>query len=357
MKKEDKIKIAITSGIGALILLILVLVIALSGDKASSDDKKLGENIEEYLAENGSDSLSLSESSVNSDKKDTDKADEKDTDNGKDDVSGNSSALALTEENDENYSAFKDTARASVSGNSFYATKEPVLRNVYKRVTFDKDEQLKEMFRYWSDNNTEAVRDLAHLERYEAMSYELGDSADFYYYGDINSSGQPNGQGLAVYSQDRYYFGQWVNGVRSGNGTWIAFYPYYSGYVVTEHMYTGQWSDDLPNGEGQEHYDYNTDLMNEKDIYLQNVIGGFAAGKYNGNIYVITLKKEEDPKEWVGDANNGELLRVKNASLDDKGLIPVLSARENSENHLYMSISKTKDNGISGLVKSGNLRK
>ena len=46
MDRQDKIRIAVTSGIAAVILLILVLVVALSGKK--EDGQKLEDNIASY---------------------------------------------------------------------------------------------------------------------------------------------------------------------------------------------------------------------------------------------------------------------------------------------------------------------
>ncbi|MCR5670382.1 MAG: hypothetical protein K6G10_05190 [Butyrivibrio sp.] len=351
MNRNEKIKLAITSGIAAVILLLAVLLVALSGKKGVSDEKKLDDSIAEYISDTGS-----SEDADDKDPADViasaDDASSKESSSKED----NASKDATDKKDELVYSEYKDPAKGSISGNSFYATKEAVLKDVYKGVKYDTNEQLREMHRYWSDGNTEAVRDLAHLDRFEAMSYSLTGTNDYYYFGDTGSDGQPNGTGLAVYASDQYYFGQWVNGKRSGDGSWISFFPSYSTYVVTEHTYTGQWSDDLPNGKGQEHYDYNDIYMNSKDVYVQNAIGGFAKGLYNGEMYIITVNKDGETTEWTGNCKNGKLEQVMNASLDDKGLIPVLSERENTERHLYMSKDKTKDNGVDNIVSGGNKR-
>ena len=357
MEREEKIKIAITSGIAAVILLLLVLVIALGGRKDNADEEKLAENITQYADASASPGAVFDEK-ASADKEDTVSEDSKSTsesDDAKDSTSGNESSTdtkSLTDSSDK-----KNTAASSVSGNSFYDTQTPRFKDVYKAVKYDRSIQMSEMYGYWSAGNMEAVRDLAHLERFEAMSYSLSGTNDFYYYGDTSSEGIPNGMGLAVYADDQYYYGQWVNGVRSGDGCWISFYPSYSNYVVTEHMYTGQWADDLPNGQGQEHYDYNQELMNEEDVYLQNAIGGFATGNYNGSMYVITLDSDGDTTEWEGVCENGEWIQVPHASKDNKGKIPVLSERENTERHLYMSAQGARGNGVSDITAGGSIRK
>ena len=339
MDKQEKIKLAITAGIAAVVLLILVLFLALSGKK-NNDGEMLEENIAKYSSgqEDGSEGLSVITASE-------EKSDENDLAATGD--SGSTGSSVLT------YSETKDTAKGAVSGNSFYATKTATLKNVYKGMKFDISAQLQDMYSYWAAGNMDAVRDLAHLERYEAMSLSLNGSKDFYYSGEKNGAGLPDGMGLAVYANDQYYFGNWSNGQRSGEGTWVSFYPSYSTYVVKEHLYTGQWASDLPDGKGQEHYDYDPEYMNAEDIYLQNAIGGFAAGKYNGEMYIITIDKDGNTMEWLGNCDSGDWEQVNYAAIDNKGNLPVLNERENSDNHIYMTADGAKGNGVSGIITGG----
>lgn len=349
MEKEEQIKVAITAGIVALILLILILFLALSGGKKGGDDKKLADNIAEYA------SLELTKAQISADISSSD------------DASGEASsteagASASTDKASEGkssvaYSEYLQTAKGDVSGNSFYATTGPLLKDVYKVVTFDLESQLKEMATYWSEGNTEAVRDLAHLERFEAMSYSLKGKTDFYYYGDLDVKGLPNGKGLAVYADDQYYYGDWSEGVRSGEGSWFAFYPLYSTYVVTEHMYAGSWANDKPNGQGQEHYDYNPEYMNNDDVYLQNAIGGFKDGLFDGDMYIINVDKNGECDEWLGKCASGSFLRIDGVDNDKKGNVPVLKMRLNEKTVFYMSEKKNKNLGVNGIITGGTIRR
>ncbi len=347
MEREEKIKVAITAGIAGLILLILVLYLALTGNivDKSSDEDKLAENITEYasnIADSGSELTG------------------EDALNAENDGSGNL-ANAGDDKNSENNNEADGkkpsnsylAQNTTVSGNSFYATNAPVLRNVYKKVTYNVETQLSDMLTYWNDGNQAAVRDLAHLERYEAMSFSLDGTTDFYYYGNVDAEGNPEGMGVAVYANNQYYFGQWSQGKRNGNGTWIAFYPAYNTYVVKEHLYTGEFAGDLPNGEGQEHYDYDQEYMNSADIYIQNAIGHFTDGLYDGEMYLITVNDNYETKEWTGKCTRGTLEQVPNTSKDNMGYIAVFSGTENSDDHMWMTETKTKNVGVSGMITGG----
>ena len=343
MNKDEKIKIAITAGIAAVILLILVLFLALSG-KNKGDEERMNENITDYANSQVSDKAGTEEVNGSS----TDASDISSTESSADSTAATSSSVT---------SEYIDTADNSVSGNSFYATNTAVLKDVYKGIKYDVKSQMQEMYTYWADGNTEAVRDLAHLERFEVMSYSLNGSSDFFYYGDTTGDGLPNGTGLAIYANDQYYFGEWSEGVRSGKGTWISFYPDYSKYVVKEHMYSGEWAGDLPSGQGQEHYDYVYENMNSADIYLQNAIGGFKDGYYNGDMYIITVDKDGNTSEWDGTCNAGTWDQVLYAAVDSKGKIPVLSRKDDKERHVYMTEDGARENGVSGIITGGNVRK
>lgn len=347
MDKQEKIKIAITAGIAAVILLILVLVLTLSGGKDSGDDQKLSESIQEY-ADIAASNTSTPDAITASDESRSEGSVEEAGDSTSASSSASTDVLTTT--------ANMESAKETVSGNSFYATDKATLKNVYKGLKIDVQAQLKELYTYWSDDNTAAVRDLAHLERFEAMSYQLSGTNDFYYYGDTNSDGKPNGTGVAVYGDDQYYFGQWSDGSRSGNGTWISFYPKYSQYVVTEHMYSGQWNNDLPNGQGQEHYDYDYDLMNKADYYLQNAIGEFVNGLYNGEMYIITVDKDEKTFEWTGTCKEGSWEQVLYSTVDKNGRAPYLSQREDSDRHLYMTMEGAVNNGVRGIIYGGSVK-
>ncbi len=342
MNKEEKIKIAITAGVAAVILLILIFFLALSG-KNKGDEEKMNENITDYAKSQASADAStgtLTESAASTESSEQGVLD-----------------ISTAEVSQPETSEYKDTAANSVSGNSFYATNTAVLKDVYKGIKYDIKSQMHEMYTYWADGNTEAVRDLAHLERFEAMSYSLLGSNDFYYYGDTTEDGLPNGTGLAIYAGDQYYFGEWSEGVRSGKGTWISFYPNYSKYVVKEHMYSGEWESDLPCGQGQEHYDYVSEYMNDSDVYLQNAIGGFKDGYYNGDMYIIIVNKNGETTEWDGKCDAGTWEQVLYAAVDDRDRIPVLSLQKDNERHIYMTKEGARGNGVTGIITGGSARK
>ena len=140
------------------------------------------------------------------------------------------------------------------------------------------------MMDYWSGNNVEAVEDLSGLAHYRAMSASLKSSAYFYYYGDRNEEGRPEGTGIAVYGEDQYYYGEWKDGFRSGQGMWIKMY-YGDGKAAdvdpafVSHSYEGAWLNNLPNGEGHERYDLDAVSYTHLDVYKRQKLTSMKASR------------------------------------------------------------------------------
>lgn len=221
-------------------------------------------------------------------------------------------------------------------------------------VSYTKEYILNEALPYFADNNQDAIWDLAHLKRYVKLSAELEDTNSYYYQGEVDSEGQPNGKGLAIYEQNSYYYGEWSHGVRNGEGTWFRFYIQQKDknnamgkYMA--HSYAGTWANNLPNGQGAEHYEVDISKLPAHDRILQNVVGNFTDGLYDGELYANTVDYTGNVEEWEGVASKGvfELWR-------DMSAIGECSVwRKRDDKSLCMDIDKSenKNQGIRELLK------
>lgn len=240
-----------------------------------------------------------------------------------------------------------DVAGKTISGNDPFAAASGVNKT--------NEEMLLEMAGYWEEDNLEAVEDLAHLAWFMKMSASIIDENTFYYYGERNSSGQPEGTGIACYADNTYYYGQWSGGKREGQGEWIRYYVYYdddltSDRAYTMHMYIGEWANDMPNGDGQEHYelDMSQAAKNENERYLQNVIGTFQDGLYSGEMYLTTLNVDGNQEEWNGFAEEG--IWSPYGAATNKKEIPICQDVDDDNNYLWITVKSNKDRGISELM-------
>lgn len=226
----------------------------------------------------------------------------------------------------------------------------------YSKVSYDRDEQLKEMMSYWADNNQKALDDLANLDRFKAMSWELRDTTDFYYYGDRNVSGIPEGKGIAVYADNQYYYGDWKDGVRSGNGTWIHYHIHNTANkndLYLYHQYTGSWAEDLPEGEGSEHYDYEMSLLKENTGYNNNLIGSYSKGLVNGDFYLTNIYPDGNVREWYAQAEHGSWI-YKSENKDKAGRGPVYVSNIDPNDYIWMLPKENKNVGVPCLISKKN---
>lgn len=222
-------------------------------------------------------------------------------------------------------------------------------------VEIDLPRQMSEMKGYWEAGNMAAVEDLAYLPRYRAASEKLSGTTKYYYYGDTDGNKRPNGKGLAMYADNQYYYGEWKDGVRSGSGMWIKFYVYDQNAkakdsIYLQHQYSGTWANDLPNGDGAEHYDFIDDNLEANVGYNRNFIGNFKNGLYHGEIYITDYYNDGNVKEWSGTAKDGVWQPM--GKKDSKGKYPVIVQLTNPDNYQWIEEKTNKNNGVDGLISA-----
>lgn len=222
-------------------------------------------------------------------------------------------------------------------------------------VSYSKEYILNEALPYFADNNQDAIWDITHLKRYVKLSSELENTGQYYYTGDVNSDGKPHGKGLAIYENNSYYYGDWSDGVRSGTGTWYRFYigkknKYNAMGKYMSHIYAGAWANDLPNGQGAEHYDVDISKLAGQERIIRNVVGNFTDGLYNGEMYADTVDHIGNVEEWDGITTMGVFTLWR-----DMSAIGECSVWRNKDDYtLCMDIDKAdnKNQGIRELLKT-----
>ena len=222
-------------------------------------------------------------------------------------------------------------------------------------VEIDLSRQMSEMRGYWEARNMEAVEDLAYLPRYRAASEKLSGTTKYYYFGETDGDKRPSGKGLAMYADNQYYYGEWKNGARSGNGMWIKYYVYDQNAnakdsIYLQHSYSGSWANDLPNGDGAEHYDFIDENLEPEVAYNRNFIGNFKDGLYHVEIYITNYNSEGNTKEWSGTAKNGVWQPFSKA--DASGQYPVIVDLFNEDNYQWMTEKENKNQGVQGLISA-----
>lgn len=227
----------------------------------------------------------------------------------------------------------------------------------YSKVEFDVKRNLSEMEGYFQENNLEALSDLAHLDRYIAMSYYFRGTSDYAYYGDLDEEGRPDGIGIAVYADNQYYYGQWKHGMRQGGGVWQHYHIHLKTNltdIITYHQYIGKFDNDIPNGQGQDHYEFDPDMLEDNAYYITNYIGEFKDGYINGEVYCTGIDGKGNEYEYSGNAEAGSFIYL-SESRDKNKRGPVLMDKENPDNYIWLSAGENQKIGVSSYISKNNI--
>jgi len=257
----------------------------------------------------------------------------------------------MVPEQEESVSVAKNAAEKRVLESDAFFTRG-------KMVKAEEEEwQMAEILSYWEANKMDAVADLIRLERVRILTNNLDGTKHYYYYGDLNSNGEPEGKGLSIYANNTYYYGEWNAGVRSGRGMWIQFFDspieINGNKGIVEQSYNGMWANDYPYGQGQLHVDYDKESLTEEPV-IANVIGGFADGYCHGEMYIMAITATRAQVDWMADAEYG-VFKPLEPTPNEQGEYPVWerlsSIREDDALIEYMSPEENSGFGIYGLLK------
>ncbi len=365
--KENKNANLLTLGIAVVLILIIcgisVVVHLLNEKESLSTSSMLQEDIIEYA--NASQEQSVTASDVVKEEKTTGNKDEegqKGTDGPQEPEKAQASgeeqepAVIVKEEKVPDKTIMEETGEetASQEGPTTAKWQKEAGENL-AAVEIDLPRQMSEMKGYWEAGNMEAVEDLAYLPRYRAASEKLSGTTKYYYFGDTDENKRPNGKGLAMYTDNQYYYGEWENGVRSGGGMWVKFYVYDQNAkakdsIYLQHSYSGTWGNDLPNGDGAEHYDFIDENLESNVGYNRNFIGNFKNGLYHGEIYITNYYSDGNSKEWSGTAKDGVWQPM--GEKDQKGQFPVIVDLTDPDNYQWMAEKANRNNGVDGIISA-----
>ncbi len=370
MKDNNKAKL-LTIGIAVVLILIIcgisVVIYALNKRNSQDTSTMLQEDIMEYANTSQEQSVtaqdiekkdSVPEEAEEAEKEEEEKKEEPEKQEKEKTPEQEESAVVVKEqEAPQEQSIMEEEAGKQDSGEEQKTTakwQKEAGENL-AAVEIDLSRQMSEMKGYWEAGNMEAVEDLAYLPRYRAASEKLSGTTKYYYYGDTDGSKRPNGMGLAMYTDNQYYYGEWKNGVRSGNGMWIKFYVYDQNAkakdsIYLQHSYSGTWANDLPNGDGAEHYDFIDENLEINVGYNRNFIGNFKNGLYHGEIYITNYYSDHNTKEWSGTAKDGVWQAM--GEKDSKGQYPVIVELTDSDNYQWMAEKANKNQGVDGLISA-----
>lgn len=192
----------------------------------------------------------------------------------------------------------------------------------------------------------EQANELVQQQEYQDMIASLEEDAS-YYYGEYDQNGMRSGLGIGVYvgrNGAYFYYGSWSEGVRSGHGQ--AYHPTPDKPQNIYGIYTGEWENDLPNGEGEERYQVIQDALEENSGNDSVLRGFYKDGLYNGEIFIeVTWYDRIDT--YHGTAEDG-VWKLLGETVDGEAV--VWSCDDGESSGMWVSLDDNKDAGPKWLL-------
>ena len=156
---------------------------------------------------------------------------------------------------------------------------------------------IKNARKYIENKDWQALAELTVSSDIELLKEKMGEEEEYIYFID----GETTGLGIGYYLKNEWstaswYLGDYVDGVRSGNGGWYTAYLTTSG--VSLDMYEGGWKYDAPNGSGIDRQEKNGRVTYNENVTVKNgryhgTFTGTGTDKTDGYVYSYTYQINE----------------------------------------------------------------
>ncbi|MBQ7833362.1 MAG: hypothetical protein IJ336_07295 [Lachnospiraceae bacterium] len=166
-------------------------------------------------------------------------------------------------------------------------------------------------YEYIQNEDWAALAEFSDSEELAIIKEKVGDAGNYSYI----FGGGTTGVGIGYYSMegcscDMWYAGDYVDGMRSGYGGWYQTFIGEEGLYLD--AYTGDWVNDIPQGEGHEYTIKDGEVIEDFDVQVTDgKISGtfdFTFNMKDGTVYVRQFEMFEgryveiDVPDWVAEA-------------------------------------------------------
>ena len=207
-----------------------------------------------------------------------------------------------------------------------------------ERIAKERAQKLEPLLQLFIDKDYTTLKEELRKEEYIDFSDELiGDNS--YYFGNTDVDGNRTGTGIAVYENGYFYYGDFENNVRSGQGVLMRA-SYAESSSIGSFIFEGEWKDDAPNGKGTATSNYYKDRISASDFVTKEISGNYTDGREDGTMTLKGRTKSGVSQTFTYKATGG---------------IAEKSSSEDSGVEGQYIIAQTKDKSQS-LTSDGSIR-
>ncbi len=190
---------------------------------------------------------------------------------------------------------------------------------------------LEKLIPIFAGGKMDDIKVVLRTEEYKELADEAVGKGISFYYGDKDSSGKKNGHGLGVYQDGYFYYGGYVDDVRSGEGLWIRA-VYSDSSALGSFIYEGQWENDAPNGTGTCTSNYYSDRVSSGGMTKQIITGTYKDGLENGKMSLSGTLKTGGSVKYTYTSEGGVAAKASNEDSGVKGQYIIAKSGDGSSN-------------------------
>jgi len=198
----------------------------------------------------------------------------------------------------------------------------------------------------FAKDDLDGVKDIIRTDEYIAMSEEIIGDDSLYYYGEKDDSGNYNGVGVGVYKNGYYYYGEYVNNVRSGNGIWMRAI-YSASSSIGSYIYDGEWADNKPNGKGTATSNFFKDKIDATGLAKQVITGNYSNGLEEGKMSMVGTSKSGATYKYSYETTAGVAKKINDKDTGVKGQYYIAAGGDD----VPMLMSDNSPRGVEGFVE------
>lgn len=222
------------------------------------------------------------------------------------------------------------------------AEEEERAREEAERLALEQERaaMLEPLVEIFAAKDFDSIKETLRAEEYVSFSDEvIGDTS--YYLGDYSDDGSREGVGIAVYENGYYYYGEFHDNVRSGQG-FIMRAAYADSSSIGSFIYDGEWADDKPNGAGKAISNYYRDRISASDFVTKEIAGNYSDGLEDGEMTLTGKTKSGAQRVFKYKTREGVAEKSSNEDSGVKDQYIIAQTSDKSEN-------LTSDGSIRGV--------
>lgn len=194
----------------------------------------------------------------------------------------------------------------------------------------------------------DAIKEMIRTEEFVDMVDEVIGNNNSFYYGDRDENGRRSGKGIAVYENGYYYYGDYADDMRNGEGIYIRA-VYSESSSIGSYIFEGTFANDKPNGKGTATANYYKDKISSAGLVKQVITGEYVDGLENGTMNLTGTSKAGASVKYTYKVENGVAVKSSNEDSGIKGQYIIAKSSDEKSN----LTSDGSSRGVEGFVEAG----